>query len=219
MELFEAIKERRSIRAFQNLHVARQDVLDILEAARWAPSGSNLQPWEFWVFAGKKRQRLTDRLLEAYYGSGISYEPGRGGTVTSKYAERTASLLTGMTQSLAQAHIRDTEWIMKGSLKFYGAPVVILVLLDRQLKGQEFNAGIALQNLLLATHDKGLGACPIGIALMFEPIIRDTLKIPETYSILTTVAIGHPDKNSPLNSFKSPRVPIEEITFIEGLDT
>jgi len=47
LDVFEAIKGRRSIRAYSSRNVSDEDVLRLIEAARWAPSAGNIQPWEF----------------------------------------------------------------------------------------------------------------------------------------------------------------------------
>jgi len=62
LDLFEAIKLRRSIRAFTEEEVSNEEVERLLEAARWAPSAGNIQPWEFVVVRESARKR---RLAEA----------------------------------------------------------------------------------------------------------------------------------------------------------
>jgi nitroreductase len=47
VDVFEAIKNRRSVRAFTNEPVSDEEVMKIIDAARWAPSAGNIQPWEF----------------------------------------------------------------------------------------------------------------------------------------------------------------------------
>ena len=49
MDLFEAIKSRRSIRAYTRENVSKEEVEKLIDAARWAPSAGNIQPWEFVV--------------------------------------------------------------------------------------------------------------------------------------------------------------------------
>lgn len=49
MDLFEAIKSRRSVRAFTREDVSEEEVEKLIDAARWAPSAGNIQPWEFIV--------------------------------------------------------------------------------------------------------------------------------------------------------------------------
>ena len=55
MELFEAIRKRRSVRAFTGEPIPRADLETIVDAGRWAASGNNRQPWEFIV--------ITDRAM------------------------------------------------------------------------------------------------------------------------------------------------------------
>jgi len=49
LDVFEAIKSRRSVRAFTQEPVSEEAVEKLLDAARWAPSAGNIQPWEFVV--------------------------------------------------------------------------------------------------------------------------------------------------------------------------
>lgn len=54
MDVFEAIKTRRSIRAFTDKRVTDREVKKLIEAARWAPSAGNIQPWEFIIVRDPK---------------------------------------------------------------------------------------------------------------------------------------------------------------------
>ena len=61
MDVFEAIKSRRSIRAYTSHEVSDEEVKRLIDAARWAPSAGNIQPWEFVVV----RDPVTKRRLSA----------------------------------------------------------------------------------------------------------------------------------------------------------
>jgi len=61
MDLFEAIKGRRSIRRFLKKDVPEEHLNKILEAAIWAPSAGNLQPWEFIVIRDERTKREVAR--------------------------------------------------------------------------------------------------------------------------------------------------------------
>lgn len=64
MEVFEAIKTRRSIRAFTNEEVSEEEVRKLIDAARQAPSAGNIQPWEFVIVRDPRRKhRLTAAAL------------------------------------------------------------------------------------------------------------------------------------------------------------
>lgn len=65
MNVFEAIKKRRSVRAYKDTPVPKEKILKIIEAARLAPSAGNRQPWRFIVVT---RKDLRERLMEASFG-------------------------------------------------------------------------------------------------------------------------------------------------------
>jgi len=71
MNVFEAIKERRSIRSFKEEDVKEEDIEMLIEAARWAPSAGNIQPWEFIIV---RRHDLKKELAEAAFGQAFVEE-------------------------------------------------------------------------------------------------------------------------------------------------
>ncbi len=66
MDLLETIKSRRSIRKFSSVDVGDVDLMRILEAGRWAPSGLNNQPWRFLVFREDEVKEEAAKLT--HYG-------------------------------------------------------------------------------------------------------------------------------------------------------
>lgn len=66
MNFQELVKSRRSIRQFQEREIPEETVTRLLEAARWAPSAGNLQPWHFFVI---KNKEIKERLASEAYGS------------------------------------------------------------------------------------------------------------------------------------------------------
>jgi nitroreductase len=64
LDVLEAIKERRSIRAYTDEEVSEEDVERLIEAARWAPSAGNIQPWAFVVVKDvETKRKLSDAAL------------------------------------------------------------------------------------------------------------------------------------------------------------
>jgi len=64
LDVFEAIKKRRSVRAYTSEKVSDEDVERLIEAARWAPSAGNIQPWEFIIVTNAEtKRRLSDSAL------------------------------------------------------------------------------------------------------------------------------------------------------------
>ncbi|MFZ2071736.1 MAG: nitroreductase family protein [Halobacteriota archaeon] len=64
MELLEAIKSRKSIRAFKPDQVPREILTELLDVARWSPSSANTQPWEFFILTGEALDRYNQFLIE-----------------------------------------------------------------------------------------------------------------------------------------------------------
>jgi nitroreductase len=64
LDVFEAIEKRRSVRAYTSEEVSEEDVERLIEAARWAPSAGNIQPWEFVIVRNAiTKRRLSDAAL------------------------------------------------------------------------------------------------------------------------------------------------------------
>jgi nitroreductase len=76
MDLIEAMKERRSTRAFLAKTVARETLERLLHLATQAPSAINLQPWELTVVSGEEKMRLSRVLVKRMKERNISCGPG-----------------------------------------------------------------------------------------------------------------------------------------------
>lgn len=68
MEVLEAIRTRRSIRSFSDKEILDEDVFKILEAARWAPSAGNRQPWCYIYVKDKEILRMVKNCSPGFYG-------------------------------------------------------------------------------------------------------------------------------------------------------
>lgn len=97
MDVFEAIKKRRSVRKFTNKNVPEDIIQQLLEAAIWAPSGGNLQTWHFIVVRNSKiKAGLTDatRGQGCIYGAPVVIVVCCNYLKSTKYGERGAELFT-----------------------------------------------------------------------------------------------------------------------------
>lgn len=68
MDVFEAIRGRRSIRKYKNVPVGKEVIEKLLDAARWAPSGGNIQPWLFIVINDPKVLNVIRKVSPGYFG-------------------------------------------------------------------------------------------------------------------------------------------------------
>jgi nitroreductase len=212
MELADIIRERKSIRAFNGDKVPREKVEEVLETAIRAPSAINLQPWELTVVMEEERERLTRVLLKAYHEKQISCSPGTVKPLPPVFTARGKESFDGMKPYLDRMGSDFNRYINEGSCNFYGAPVAIIACIDDAFsKARLVDIGLCLGYLLLAAHNAGLWTCPVGLISAYEEEVKDCLNIPDNKNVVIGVALGHPDWDSPVNRFASPRESLEKM--------
>jgi nitroreductase len=217
MDLLKVINERKSIRAFKTDPVPREKIEEILSLTIHAPSAINLQPWEFIILTGEEKERLGRRLIKAYREKQISCGPGNVKPLPKTIAKRGAKTLELMNPLFQEMGIDSNQFINEGSCNFYGAPVAILICLDDSFPtARMVDIGIALAYFILTAHDFGFSTCPIGLITAYEDEIKDLLNIPENKNVVIGVALGYPNRDIPINHFKSPRDDLEKfVRWIE----
>ena len=206
MDVLDAIKSRKSVRAFKPDPIPRKKVEEILNVVTNAPSAINLQPWEFIVVMGEEKARLSRRLIKAYREKQISCSPGNVKPLSQKFSKRGVESFQLMNPYLEKMGQDFNRFVNEGSCNFYGAPVAIILCLDNAFsKARLVDIGIALGFITLTACSFGLGTCPIGLISAYEDEIKELLDIPENKDVVIGVALGHPDQEDPVNSFKTPR--------------
>jgi nitroreductase len=219
MELTEGLKTRQTIRAFLDKDVPRELITELLAEAHQAPSSSNQQPWNFCVVTGEPLATLREKLLQAHSESRTPYDPSKGKTIPAQYVDRTRKLFKGLRPFLQKLGENNRAFIETGSLRLYDAPVAILITIHTSFpRGRLMDLGMAAQNLMLAAHGRGLGTCAIGLALLYDGIIRTELSIAPEFDIALLIALGYPDMNSPVNGFRSPREDLAQMVRWIGGD-
>jgi nitroreductase len=147
MDAIEAISTRRSVREFTDEPVSAAELDRAIEAARWAPSGLNNQPWRF--------MKVEDRSL-----------------------------------------INDISVLTKYRGVMAGAAALIAVFLDGQDtydRTKDLMAvGAAVENLLLAAHEEGLGACWLGEILARRSEVEALLEVSDDLELVAVIAMGRP---------------------------
>ena len=212
MDIFTAMKERKSTRAYTDRQVSRGDIEDILAAASLAPSAINLQPWEFIVTYGEEKERLVRRLLKARSERVVACGPGTEKPLPSIFSRRATEALAVMEPHISASGLTFNQFIEAGSCAFYGAPVAIMVTIDKLFPAIRYlDVGLAVSYLLLAAHAKGLSTCPIGLILAYQEDISQALNIPEHKEILLGIALGYADESASANAFRTNRADLAEL--------
>ena len=181
MDLLEAIRDRRSVRAFAG-GASRTEIEELLRLAVLAPSAMNAQPWAFAVVEDRALlQRISDRAK--------------------------AHLLKIAGADPKIAHYRDRLADPAFDI-FYGAPALIVICADREWPNAFADCYLAGENLLLAAHAMGLGTCCIGFAQPYlnEAEARAELSIPAAFQVALPIIVGRPAARPQPVSRRAPRV-------------
>ena len=219
MELVEAIRARKSIRAFLPQPVPKPVLEEILELAAHAPSWGNTQPWEVIIMGGEVMERVKEVLFEVAK-SGASPEPDIPySRFPEPYLSRRRDLGYRLYQVLGISRgdkKRREEWTFQGN-KFFDAPNGLIFCLDEELGPWSlFDLGLFFQSVMLATLAFGLGTCPLAQGVFYPSVLRGILGIPDKKKIICGMAIGYPDWQHPANKLESPREPVTSFTQWHG---
>jgi nitroreductase len=215
MDFIDLIKQRRSIRLFDRRMPPRELIAECLEVASWAPSATNQQPWEFIVLAGSELAAVNSlneehffRRMQARDAFGDPPEPLK---------TRQQELLSDLVAAAEDAGI-DPNDIFEKSLRFCDAPVGVYFLSpacpDHHYR---LSTAAAVENLLLAAHAHGLGACWLSVMTVCEQEIKKHLAVPDDRELVAGVALGYPAAGSPVNTFERTRAAVDSVTRWLGL--
>ena len=171
MELFESIRNRRSVRAFKPDPISEELLNKILEAAQWAPSAGNCQARDFIIVKDPEmKKELCAAALYQYF-----IEEAPVNVVVCANEERSAR-------------------------RYSNRGRMLYCLLD---------AAAAIQNMLLAVHALGLGAC--WISAFRDKEVAEVLNLPEWLRPVAIIPVGYPAEKP----WPTPRIPLEELVHRE----
>ena len=219
MELLEAITSRRSIRAYKPDPVSGEVLTELLDIARWAPSGTNTQSWEFFVLTGKVLDDLNHATV-SNIREGMKPNPDIEALETppkGSCAKRQQKFFKQILDLVdAPGTNRMQKW-SRMSVTNYNAPALIVIVADKSAPGWFiFDIGIVTQTIALAAQEYGLGTCILGDAAAYPDCVRRIANIPESKQVIIGIAIGYPDWDDPLNSLRTGREPVEELVTWRG---
>ncbi len=214
MDTQEALKTRRSIRAFTKEVPDRETIRECLEAATWAPSATNQQPWEFIVLTGVELKQVCDLIEERFAEDLGDIDPF--GNLPDVCRERQQEIMTTLMQIAHEEGIDGNE-IFERSLRFFDAPVgVYFVTYKRNDNQYAVSVAAAIENFLLAARARGLGTCWLTVTVVCREALKKYLGLPEDKELAGGVALGYPDMTSPFNTFPRTREPVDACTFWKG---
>jgi nitroreductase len=220
----DAIRSRKSVRAFLPTPIARSTVEELLTVASRSASGSNIQPWRVRVIAGETKNRLTAAILDAVARDGFEPYQREWNYYPVNWREpflgRRRKIGWDMYSLLgvAKGDFEGTQAARLRNYEFFGAPIGMIFTLDEDLEiGSWLDLGIFLDAVMIAARGRGLHTCPQAAFADFHRIIRPQLNIPENQIIVCGMALGHIDPDAPVNALVTERAPIGDFATFEGL--
>ncbi|WP_216902889.1 nitroreductase family protein [Nocardia alni] len=217
MELADALRTTGAVREFTDEPVEDRTIYEILDTARFAPSGGNRQGWRT-ILVKDPQVRLGLRDL---------YLPG-----WDEYLAMTRAGLVPfapVTDREAEAEaLRAATPRGRGAFadNLHEVPVLIVVLADlrvlaatdRDLDRYTLVGGASVYpfvwSVLLAAHEHGLGGVPTTMLTRAEPEVRELLGVPDHYAVAALLALGHPVRRPT----RLRRAAVEEFTTLDRFD-
>jgi len=214
MDIIEAIRTRKSIRAYKPDPVPKELLNEILAVATRAPSAMNTQPWEITVVAGEPLENIRKGNVEMLLSGKAPNPDFKSESYDGVYKQRQVELAMELFRLLGIAREdkkKRMEWMAQG-FRFFGAPAAVIVSTDKSLDPAHAytDVGILMQTICLAALARGLGTCIMGQGVMFPDVVRKHTGIPETKRIFLSTPVGYPDPAFPANQLKTARASLEE---------
>lgn len=218
----DALKRRISTRAFLPTAVSEDEVRDLLDTARWAASGGNLQPWHVHVVAGEARQRVIDAVRERLEAAPFEDESEFGAypkKLWDPYRTRRYELgeqmyeIMGIPREDKAARLNH----LLQNFEFFGAPVGVFFSLDARMNPNQWgHLGMFIMAFMLAAEEKGLATCAQEAWMTRHRTIASTLGLPEDQRIWCGLALGHADPDAAVNTLRSERAGVDDFAVFEG---
>ncbi len=222
MDVRDAVASRYSCRAFLPIPVPEATVREIIERAARAPSGGNLQAWCIYAIAGARVEELkallSQRKGELPKGEGGEYQifptdlkqPYRGRRFgVGELLYRSIGVPREDRPARYRQYARNFE--------FFGAPVGLFFAIDKtMLPAQWADIGGLIQTVMVLARAYGLHTCPQEAWITWQRTMRAFLELPDELMLFCGMAVGYEDASAPINSWRSPREPLDNFATFSG---
>ena len=222
MNVSQALDTRLSCRAFLDKPVSLDLVREILEVAKRAPSGGNLQPWHVHVVTGEPLKQFLKTIHEKLpanpMGEGTEYDIYPRG-LTEPYKARRFKCGEDMYATIGVPREdkmgRLTQFAR--NFEFFGAPVALFFVMDRQMGlGQWADLGMFMQSVMLMAREKGLDTCAQEAWAIWYKTVGEFLQLPPEHMLFCGMGLGYRDPDAAINSLRTERAPLEEFVSFRG---
>jgi nitroreductase len=220
----DVIKRRFANRAFTDDPVTRRTIEEILEIARFTPSGANIQPWRVYVMGGDGKAAISRALLQAHNEARdqhVSEYRYYASELPEPYLSRRnqfGRLFYG-SLGISQTDLAARAGQTSKNYGFFGAPVGLIITIDRRLEiGSWLDLGMFVQNVMIAAGARGLQTCPQETFAKYHAVLRKHLPISDDEMVVCGMSIGVAEAASARAGSLMPKAPVNEFAKFIGFD-
>jgi len=206
MNVSDAIKQRRSVRAYQDKPVAPELLEKIFLQAQDSPSNCNTQPWHVVVVSGEARDNIEKAMISDIMSGKAPTPHFTPGDQNLKDDYRTRQVACAVSlygaMGIKKEDKKERQELMVRNWQFFGAPHAAFFSMPKTMS--EINAvdmGIYLQSIMLLLTENGLASCPQGALAMYTDAVHKMANIPEGHAIMFGLSFGYADEGAQINSF------------------
>ena len=222
MNVSDAVASRISCRAFLETPVPGAVVREILDAARRAPSGGNLQPWQVTLLTGEPWQAVKDAVAARIAMGREGHEPEYDiypRALTEPWTDRRFGVGEALYASLGIPREDKAGRLARfmDNYRGFDAPVMLFLHCSRIMGPPQWSdMGMWLQSVMLLLVEHGLASCPQECWAMYGATVRRTLGLDDGQILFTGLAIGYADTEAAVNQWPVPRAPLAEVIDWQG---
>lgn len=217
----EAVMSRRSIRAFSDKPVPLDLIRQVMDTARWTPSGCNFQPWEGAVLTGAPLRELQALMAASPPQDPKEYswsDPEVLPECLARLHQVGADMYAAMNIERADKKARGD--FMAQNVVSFEAPAVLLAYFPRVMGPPQWSdVGMWLQTVMLLLREAGLDSCPQEFLSIHAKLIKSYLGVSdESHIFFCGIAIGYRDESDPVNAFDRKREPLDSKVKFLGFE-
>ncbi len=214
------VMTRRSVRGFQNKEVPQEILTKVFNIARWAPSGTNMQPWQTYVASGATRNSLRAKMMAAVK-NGLPPDQDHkvpqkpiGQVWKTRRRECAAVLYRAMDIAWEDKVARSAAAFR--NFELFDAPHVAFLCMDEAFGlGRAWDVGMYAQTLMLAMTANGLASCAQGTMGHYPELVRETFDLGPEVKVLFGLSFGYEDTSMKVNAAHTQRAPLEDTVIFK----
>jgi nitroreductase len=218
MNVTDALRARISVRAFKTDPIPEATIREIIDVARYAPSGGNLQPWKVIAVAGGERDAVC-ALAKANLPGAEDDRPVYPANLWEPYRTRRFKVgedmyaLMGIPRENKPARLMH----LAQNFDFFGAPVGLFFIIDKRMgHGQWAHLGMFMQSVALAALERGVQSCMQEAWARMRTPLAAHFNLDADDMIYCGMALGYADMTKAVNTLRSDRAPLDEIAVFKG---